>query len=548
MPVATSHHAGWPSDNDWKLFNKTIGGKLILGAPLAESCYSPTIDATRDTCVKIRDGWTNGETYYTDAVNIMSPYWLNNSCSPFLGPSPSCTLGNIPVYAINVDGPETVAAGLKFAREKNIRLSIKNTGHDYIGRSNGQGSLSLWTHNLKNMTFLNYKSRNYNGPAMKAGAGVQFFEAYKTAADNGYRVTGGYCPTVGMVGGYVQGGGHGPLSASYGMAADNALEFEVVTVDGRHLVASPTQNSDLYWALSGGGAGNYAVVLSLTIKVHKDGQTAGATLTFANTDPTTYWQGVGAFQKRLITLNTIPGFATSWGFDNQAFSLNVATLTDGSQADIEGHLKPFVDDLKQLNVSLINYNTTIHSRFYDHYQAYTFPPEIYATNSSLGGRLIPTSAIQNNLTGLINVFQQIVTDPVYTRNRISAISINVTHARVGNDPSSNAVLPAWRDALYTLNVGIGFDADTPTSELQAVQAKVNDWQALFTPLSPGGGGYMNEATFDDPTWKQDYFGKNYNKLLSIKQKYDPNFALWQHTSVGADAFWKLNGDGRLCRV
>ena len=66
-----------------------------------------------------------------------------------------------------------------------------------------------------------------------------------------------------MVGGYVQGGGHGPLAASYGLAADNTLEFEVVTVDGRHLIASPIQNSDLYWALSGGGAGNYAVVLSL---------------------------------------------------------------------------------------------------------------------------------------------------------------------------------------------------------------------------------------------------------------------------------------------
>ncbi len=144
-------------------------------------------------------------------------------------------------------------------------------------------------HNLNTISFFNYSSPGYTGPAAKAGAGVQFFEASKAAAEQGLRVLGGYCPTVGMVGGYVQSGGHGPLAASYGLAADNTLEFEVVTVDGQHLIASPTQNSDLYWALSGGGAGDYAVVFSLTTKAHVDGPTAGAWLSFTNTNADTYW-------------------------------------------------------------------------------------------------------------------------------------------------------------------------------------------------------------------------------------------------------------------
>ena len=478
----------------------------------------------------------------------MSPYWLNDSCSAFSGPNSPCALGNIAPYAIDVDSAETVAAGLKFSQEKNIRLSIKNTGHDYIGRSNGQGSLSLWMHNLKDISFFNYSSPSYTGPAVKAGAGIQFFEAYEAAAEHGLRVLGGYCPSVGMAGGYVQGAGHGPLAASYGLAADNTLEFEVVTVDGRHLTASATQNSDLYWALSGGGAGNYAIVLSVTSKAHADGPTAGASLSFANTNVDTYWAAVGAFQKRLVELNAIPGFAASWGFNNQAFDLNVATLPGGVQSDMKTALEPFVQDLKKLNVSLISYNTTEHKDFYDHYEYYKFPPEIYATNNSLGGRLIQPSTVKNNLTGLINVFREIVTDPAFPENRISAISLNVTHDRVGNAPGSNAVLPAWRNALYTLNVAIGYHPDVPPEELRAVQARINAWQALFNPLTPGGGGYMNEATFDDPDWKMDYFGENYDALLRIKNKYDPKFALWQHTSVGADAYWEVAEDGRLCRV
>ena len=478
----------------------------------------------------------------------MAPYWLNDSCSPFSGPNGSCTLGNTPVYAIDVDSADTVAAGLKFAREKNIRLSIKNTGHDYTGRLNGQGSLELWMHHLKDISFSNYSSPGYTGPAAKAGAGTQFFEAYRAAAEHGLRVLGGYCPTVGLVAGYVQGGGHGPLAATYGLAADDTLEFEAVTVDGQHLVASPSQNSDLYWALSGGGAGNYAVVLSLTTKAHADGPTAGASLSFANTDADKYWAAVGAFQKHLLDLNTIPGFATSWGFDNRAFELNVATLPGGGQSNMTDSLDPFVQELKNLNMSLVSYDTTEHASFYDHYQHYTFPPQIYQTNSSSGGRLIPPSTVQNNLTGLIDVFREIVSDATFPIKRISAISINATRDRVGNTADSNAVLPAWRDALYTLNVGIGFNPDASAEELQEVQAKVNTWQALFDPLTPGGGAYMNEATFDNPDWKEDYFGENYDRLLKIKKKYDPNFALWQHTSVGADAYWEVADDGRLCRV
>ena len=477
----------------------------------------------------------------------MSPYWLNDSCSPFDDPDSPCTLGNIAVYAIDVDSAETAAAGLKFAQEKNIRLSIKNTGHDYTGRSNGLGSLALWMHNLDDMTFFNYSSPGYSGPALKAGAGVQFFNAYKEAAANDLRVLGGYCPSVGIAGGYVQGGGHGPLAASYGMAADNTLEFEVVTVDGRHLTASPTENSDLYWALSGGGGGNYAVVLSLTTKAHVDGPTAGASLSFANTNADQYWAAIEAFQKRLIPLNSIPGFSSSWGLDNIAFDLNVATWPGASQSDMKKAFEPFLQDLQKLNVTA-SFNTTSHESFYDHYEYYVFPPEIYQTNNSLGGRLIPPSTVQNNLPGLIDAFRQIATDNEFPVKRISANGLNVTYARVGSTPNSNSVLPAWRDALYTLNFGIIFDPDASPQELQAIQAKVNVWQALFTPLTPGGGAYMNEATFDDLNWKEDYFGQNYNALLKIKEKYDPQFALWQHSAVGADAYWEVESEGRLCRI
>src|SRR5690349_19375691 len=170
----------------------------------------------------------------------MSPYFLNNSCTPFsddpsvFQSTTACQLGNAPIYAVNVSNFRDVQAGFEFAQEKNVRLVVKNTGHDYLGRSNGQGALSLWTHNLKEITFLNYTSSRYTGPAVRIGAGVQAYEIYDAAAARGLRFVGGFCPTVGVAGGFVGGGGHGLLMGAYGLAADNTLEYEVVTPRGEH--------------------------------------------------------------------------------------------------------------------------------------------------------------------------------------------------------------------------------------------------------------------------------------------------------------------------
>ncbi|CAD0109486.1 unnamed protein product [Aureobasidium uvarum] len=149
---------------------------------------------------------------------------MNNSCSPFLGPSGSCSLRNLASYAIRVTCADDVIAGVGFAQTNNVRLMIKNTGHDFLGRSVGEESLALWTHNLKQTTFVSYKSSQYTGPAFRVGAGITNAELYATAGAKGYRAVGGPCPTVGATGGYAQGGGHDPPGAKFGLGSDQVLE------------------------------------------------------------------------------------------------------------------------------------------------------------------------------------------------------------------------------------------------------------------------------------------------------------------------------------
>lgn len=261
----------WPTQAEWEAFNSTIQGRLIATVPVASVChYDSFAPYDEGGCQQLRDNWLQPETHYRSSSSIMAQFFANMSCDPFTAPSDQCAIGNYVQNAVNATGYDEFHKTIAFATKKNIRFVIRNTGHDYFGKSTGSGAIALWTHHMKSMDFVNYRSDDYHGQAMRLGAGVQVEEALAAAHARGLVVAGGQCQSVGIAGGYTQGGGHSLLSSMIGLSADQVLEWEVVTGTGKHLVATPYQNEDLYWALSGGGGGAYAAILSMTVKAYPD--------------------------------------------------------------------------------------------------------------------------------------------------------------------------------------------------------------------------------------------------------------------------------------
>ncbi len=162
-------------------------------------------------------------------------------------------MGTYVRYAVNASSIKHVQTAIAFARRHNIRFVIRNTGHNFMGKSTGYGSLSISTHHVTGMEIKNYTSDFYTGPAAKAMAGTQVGDLYDFTHAAGYVAIGGGCATVGWAGGYTSGGGHSALTSRIGLAADQTLEFEVILADGSFVTASRTENKDLWWALSGGG-------------------------------------------------------------------------------------------------------------------------------------------------------------------------------------------------------------------------------------------------------------------------------------------------------
>jgi hypothetical protein len=207
----------------------------------------------------------------------------------------------------------------------------------------------VWTHHIKDRSILDYKSPAYTGKAMKIGAGVQASEAQATANAKGYVVVEGDCPTVGIAGGYTQGGGTSPLGSKFGLAADQVLEWEVVTGTGELLTATPSQHSDLYWALAGGGGGTYGVVLSMTVKLHRNMPTAGATLSFIEPSEK-YWDVVKTF---LVNMPDVlkAGATLYWQIlPGNMFYMPQSYFPNGTAADLERLLQPTLRALNQSNI------------------------------------------------------------------------------------------------------------------------------------------------------------------------------------------------------
>jgi len=488
----------------------------------------------------------------------MWPLYQGKTCMPGTDPNAlgECTQGGYSSYSINVKTVAQIQLAVNFARLSNLRLVIKNTGHDFNGRSTGKNALSLWTHNLKDISYVeNYRSADYNGPAMKLGAGVQVHELYEAADKYGVVATGGICPTVGVTGGYITGGGHGPLMMLYGMAADQVVALEVVLANGRFVTVTPSKNPDLYWALLGGGGGTFGIVTSAIMKVYPKIPVTTATFSFDawSVPEETFWQGFSSFWDHFPAWNeakTYSYFFLSKISGAMMLDMNPFFAPNKTVAELEALLAPFLANLTALNIPY-TINTTYHENFLSAYDA-TFgsQPQYVGGAESIPGNWMLPEENWNNATiraQTVAALKQGVTQGVGYQAYHQAPAPQA-HIR-------NSVNPAFRrEASQIIAIGL------PVPDEQLGDAARHLSENMIGPLravSPNGAAYGNEAAFNEPNWQQSFWGENYPRLVTIKKKYDPTGLFYVHHGVGSEEWIVENGvkyggidtqDGRLCKA
>ena len=165
-----------------------------------------------------------------------------------------------PALIIRCTGAADVIKAIEFARSQGLPLAVRGGAHSIAGFSTVDGGVVIDLSPMKAVTVDPQRRR----AVAQGGATWADFD-HETQAF-GLAVTGGLVSTTGL-GGFTLGGGIGWLLRKHGLTCDNLVSADVVTADGRQQHADAEQNSDLFWALRGGG-GNFGVVTSMEFALH----------------------------------------------------------------------------------------------------------------------------------------------------------------------------------------------------------------------------------------------------------------------------------------
>jgi FAD/FMN-containing dehydrogenase len=153
-----------------------------------------------------------------------------------------------------------VIAAVNFGRQNNMLLAIRSGGHNAAGLGVCDDGLVI------DLSLINYTRVDPSDRTVRVGGGSTWHVVDHATHALGLAVPAGFISTTG-VGGLTLGGGVGYLTPKHGLTIDNLISADLVLADGRFVTASAKENTDLYWAIRGGG-GNFGVVTSFLFQAH----------------------------------------------------------------------------------------------------------------------------------------------------------------------------------------------------------------------------------------------------------------------------------------
>lgn len=425
----------------------------------------------------------------------------------------------------------------------------------------------IWTHNMQGIHYHNdfqpyLCPTNGTQMAFSIAAGARVRNVYEAADNYNAIVVAGSAQDVGIVG-WFTGGGHGPLSRTYGMGVDNVLQMTVVTPTGDLVVANECQDPDLFWAIRGGGGGTFGIVTEVVMKAYPtpNVQTQSfyaAPTSSNNTDD--WWDVVTYFWSELPRLKAggLSGYFylvnsagnSVIGALGGAFALAGSFNVYGAQnGTVESLFEPIVEHLAPLNTT-VDYiaETAYHSTFFSSWNASISYEAVGGGGGLLGSRLLTARSLTSDIPQLRS-----------TLRNISSHNLAMEGLFIANSDNRDlnvSLNPAWRDAVvHTLAVNAFLDNATQVEQQEAYDRMTYETVPQLKALAPESGAYFNEGDANDPNWQYTYFGENYPRLLAVKNRYDPNSVLWCRSCVGSEEWVPMNrfgsgmqGEGPLCKA
>jgi FAD/FMN-containing dehydrogenase len=401
-----------------------------------------------------------------------------------------------------------VATAVAFARDSDLPLALRAGGHSYGGWSTGKGLV---------LDVSRIKAVRVDGTSATVGAGARLIDAYAGVARRGMALPAGSCPTVGVTG-LTLGGGLGVMTRAWGLTCDNLVGLKVVTADGQILDVDADREPDLFWACRGGGGGNLGVVTELRFRLRPAPRMTTWYVRWEwdrAADVLAGWQSWAADSPRSMwstcKLLTRPGQSTAvaqiggtWMGDPTGLDSHLGDIRDSVGHAPAGSSRRTRDYLDTMLVEAGCDPTA---------DTCTTPRTAFSAASHVLTSALPPAAVTTAVDHIMR--RQVERHP-----KQDGVSFDVLGGAV-NDLAPGATAFPHRRALAVAQYTVSWPADQSPAKVRADIAWLHQFRDAMTPYV-GNTAYVNYADPQLRDWQQAYYGANYVRLQTVKQRYDPD--------------------------
>jgi FAD/FMN-containing dehydrogenase len=410
-------------------------------------------------------------------------------------------VAKVPALVLPPNSAVDVAAAVGFARDYRLSLSVKGGGHNMAGTSIADGGLTLDMSQMRDVTV------DPDARLAHVGPGCLLQDVDRATQAHGLATPlGSFSSEVGVAG-LTLGGGLGYLTRRFGWTADNLEEAEIVTADGQIRTASPDENADLHWALRGGG-GNFGVVTRFTFRLHEVRPTVSGGLIVWSADRAddvlATYRDVTETASRELTAAVTVRLAPPAPFLPEEWHGRpiVGLLVCHSGADAEADLAP----VRALGDPIADLVTE---------KPYTDQQSMLDGMEPKGRHYYWKTEY---LAGLSNEFLDTFRERALKVTSPLSESIVIHLAGALNERADDDGAVGNRNARYMTAFAGQWPADAPEDEHLAWVREA--WKSV-RPFSTGGN-YLNFQTADEDEERvRATYGRNFDRLVEVKEKYDP---------------------------
>ncbi|MGB3095166.1 MAG: FAD-binding oxidoreductase [Candidatus Deferrimicrobiaceae bacterium] len=407
-----------------------------------------------------------------------------------------------------------VITSVRFGREANLLTAIRGGGHNGGGLGSCDDGLVI---DLSQMTGVRVDPESRT---VRVGPGCSQGDADHASHAFGLAVPAGIVSTTGIAG-LTLGGGHGYLTRRYGLTIDNLLEADVVLADGHFVTANERQNEDLFWALKGGG-GNFGVVTSFLFRAHPVNTIFGGPMFWSVDDARQVMEWYRDFLPQapeelfvFFGMKTVP---PAPAFPENLHGKNICALIWCYSGALE-KAKGAMQRVKELPPPI-----------FKHVGPMPFP-----ALQSLFDPLLPPGLqwywkgdfVKELPDGAIDTHLEYGSKPPSPLSLMHLYPIDGAVQRV----DSSATAWSYRDVTWSMVIA-GIDPDPANAGKITTWAK-NYWNALRPHTA--GGAYVNFMMEEGQERVQATYGKNYERLVTVKSKYDPSNFFRVNQNIRASA-------------